>query len=130
MINSLVVNQEPPEKAEVRNVIQTKVHELYKLIELPNGGRMANVCIINKIACCLKTKDDLQQYIKDVYLYLICKGFDVAILTLDKEVTTIKPVKLATDSCSQTVSINGYTTALATGWGQIGILDGKYNLEI
>ncbi len=117
MINSLVVNQEPSEKAEVRNVIQTKVHELYKLIELPNGGRMANVCI-NKIS-------------SRTYIYtLFCKGFDVAILTLDKDITTIKPVKLATDSCSQTVSINGYTTALATGWGQIGILDGKYNLEI
>ncbi len=58
-------------------------------------------------------------------LLLNSQGFDVAILTLDKEVTTIKPVKLATESCSTTTAINGYTTALATGWGKIGPNDGN-----
>ena len=43
VINALVVNQKLPATAEVRNVIKTKVHELFKLIDLPTG-QISNVC--------------------------------------------------------------------------------------
>ena len=45
------------------------------------------------------------------------QGYDIAILTLDKEVTTVKPVRVA--NIDQTPAIvEGYKNAFATGWGR------------
>ncbi len=42
--------------------------------------------------------------------------YDIAILTLNENVTTVKPVKLV--SGSQTEEIEDYKRALITGWGR------------